>query len=167
MIWFYHVICKVSQNSWSSLLNLISNMFSLSSVLYWFINQSNTGIAYRSDHSPVYLTFQFTEYESGKGTWKFNNRLLLDEEYIKIVALALIIIPLTFSSLIFFNSDSNLEMSSSCVPPFWYKIVSFDSSSNSIFSLSFFLKVEYDMVLPRNLKETLHRKHYSKINFGG
>jgi hypothetical protein len=33
----------------------------------------------------VYLTFQFTEYESGKGTWKFNNRLLLDEEYIKIV----------------------------------------------------------------------------------
>jgi hypothetical protein len=29
--------------------------------------------------------------------------------------------------------------------------VSFDSSSNSIFSLSFFLKVEYDMVLPRSI----------------
>jgi hypothetical protein len=55
---------------------------------------------------------------------------------------------LTFSSLIFSNSDSNSEISSSCVPPFWYKIVSFDSSSNSIFSLSFFLKVEYDMDLP-------------------
>jgi hypothetical protein len=99
----------------------------------------------------VYLTFQFTEHERGKGTWKFNNRLLRDEEYIKIVkdcidevigqyktednekmfdirvllspsmfhlALGLIIIPLTFSSLIFFNSDSNLEISSSGVPPF-------------------------------------------------
>jgi hypothetical protein len=57
----------------------------ISSHLQSFINESNTGIAYRSDHSPVYLTFQFTEYESGKGTWKFNNRLLLDEEYIKII----------------------------------------------------------------------------------
>jgi hypothetical protein len=34
------------------------------------------------------------------------------------LALALVIIPLTFSSLKFFNSDSNLEISSSCVPPF-------------------------------------------------
>jgi hypothetical protein len=42
-------------------------------------------LAYRSDHSPVYLTFQFTEHERGKGTWKFNNCLLRDEEYIKIV----------------------------------------------------------------------------------
>jgi hypothetical protein len=33
----------------------------------------------------VYLTFQFTEHERGKGTWKFNNCLLQDEEYIKIV----------------------------------------------------------------------------------
>ena len=33
----------------------------------------------------MYLTFQFTEHERGKGTWKFNNRLLQDEEYIKIV----------------------------------------------------------------------------------
>jgi hypothetical protein len=29
--------------------------------------------------------------------------------------------------------------------------VSFDSSSNSIFTLSFFLKVEYDMVLPHSI----------------
>ena len=33
----------------------------------------------------MYLTFQFTEPERGKGTWKFNNCLLRDEEYIKIV----------------------------------------------------------------------------------
>ena len=33
----------------------------------------------------MYLTFQFTEHERGKRTWKFNNRLLRDEEYIKIV----------------------------------------------------------------------------------
>jgi uridine kinase len=34
----------------------------------------------------VYLTFQFTEHERDKkGTWKFNNRLLQDVEYIKIL----------------------------------------------------------------------------------
>ena len=59
--------------------------FLISSHLQSFIHESNNGIAYRSDHSPVYLTFQFTEHERGKGTWKFNNRLLQDEEYIKIV----------------------------------------------------------------------------------
>ena len=60
--------------------------FLISSHLQSFIHESNIGIAYRSDHSPVYLTFQFTEHERGKkGTWKFNNRLLQDEEYIKIV----------------------------------------------------------------------------------
>ena len=60
--------------------------FLISSHLQSFINESNTGIAYRSDHSPVYLTFLFTEHDRGKkGTWMFNNRLLQDEEYIKIV----------------------------------------------------------------------------------
>jgi hypothetical protein len=59
--------------------------FLISSHLQSFIHESNNGIAYRSDHSPVYLTFQFTEHERGKGTWKFNNCLLQDEEYIKIV----------------------------------------------------------------------------------
>ena len=58
--------------------------FLISSHLHSFINESNTVIAYRSDHSPVYLTFQLTEHERGKGTWKFNNRLLRDEEYIKL-----------------------------------------------------------------------------------
>jgi hypothetical protein len=50
-----------------------------------FIHESNIGIAYRSDHSPVYLTFQFTEHERcKKRTWMFNNCLLQNEEYIKI-----------------------------------------------------------------------------------
>jgi hypothetical protein len=72
----------------------------------------------------------FTEHDRGKkGTWMFNNRLLQDEEYIKIVkdCIAEVIGQyktednenmLTFSSLIFSNSDSNSEISSSCVPPF-------------------------------------------------
>jgi hypothetical protein len=59
--------------------------FLISSHLQSFIHESNIGIAYRSDHSPVYLTFQLTEHKRGKGTWKFNNCLLRDEEYIKIV----------------------------------------------------------------------------------
>jgi hypothetical protein len=59
--------------------------FLISSHLQSFIHESNIGIAYRSDHSPVYLTFQFTEHETGKGTWKFNNCLSRAEKCIKIV----------------------------------------------------------------------------------
>lgn len=38
--------------------------------------------SYRSDHSPVYLTLQFYNQTKGKGTWKFNNSLLHDKDYV-------------------------------------------------------------------------------------
>ena len=40
---------------------------------------------YRSDHSGVLLKLDFFEQARGKGYWKFNNSLLKDKKYIKIV----------------------------------------------------------------------------------
>ena len=39
----------------------------------------------RSDHSGVLLKLEFFEQARGKGYWKFNNSLLKDRKYIKIV----------------------------------------------------------------------------------
>jgi hypothetical protein len=50
-----------------------------SSNLPTLILESDIGVAHRSDHSPVYL------HVRDKGTWKFNNFLLRNEEYMKIV----------------------------------------------------------------------------------
>jgi hypothetical protein len=59
--------------------------FLISSNLQTLIPESDIGVAYMSDHSPVYLLFQMNEHVRDKGTWKFSNFLLRDEEYIKIV----------------------------------------------------------------------------------
>ena len=40
---------------------------------------------YRTDHSGVILKLDFYEQSRGKGYWKFNNSLLEDKNYIKIV----------------------------------------------------------------------------------
>ena len=59
--------------------------FLISSNLQTLIPESDIGVAYMSDHSPVYLLFQLNEHVRDKGTWKFSNFLLRDEEYIQIV----------------------------------------------------------------------------------
>ena len=41
--------------------------------------------SYRSDHSTVVLSFQINDFKRGNGLWKFNNSLLRDMEYIKVV----------------------------------------------------------------------------------
>ena len=43
------------------------------------------GTKYRSDHAPVYLTFTLSNHIRGPGTWKLNNSLLLDEEFIILI----------------------------------------------------------------------------------
>ena len=40
---------------------------------------------YRSDHSPVIISFKINEFMKGKGLWKFNNSLLHDTDYVKLV----------------------------------------------------------------------------------
>jgi hypothetical protein len=38
-----------------------------------------------ADHSPVSVSFQFHNSERGPGTWKFNNSLLYDPDYVTLV----------------------------------------------------------------------------------
>ena len=46
------------------------------------INHENS---YRSDHSPVVLFCKLNEFKKGKGFWKFNNSLLGDKDYVKLI----------------------------------------------------------------------------------
>lgn len=41
--------------------------------------------SYRSDHSPIVLEIKLNDFKIGKGLWKFNNSLLYDADYVKIV----------------------------------------------------------------------------------
>ena len=59
--------------------------FLFSSDLIQYTKTCSIDTAYRSDHSPVSITINFTNQERGKGNWKFNNSLLRDPEYIQIV----------------------------------------------------------------------------------
>ena len=52
-------------------------------------NTSKIKPGYRSDHSLILIGIQFTNINRGKGTWKFNNSLLLDEEYKRAVKLCI------------------------------------------------------------------------------
>lgn len=49
------------------------------------ICEINIGNSYRSDHSPVILTLKINEFIKGRGLWKFNNSLLQDPEYVKLI----------------------------------------------------------------------------------
>ena len=46
---------------------------------------SGIGVSYKSDHSPVYLTFQFIKQDRGRETWKLSNLLLSDPDYVSVV----------------------------------------------------------------------------------
>jgi hypothetical protein len=43
---------------------------------------SEIGINYRSDHSPACMKLKFINQTRGRGTWKFNNSLLTDNEFV-------------------------------------------------------------------------------------
>ena len=46
---------------------------------------SDIGVSFKSDYSPVYLTFQFIKQDRGRETWKLNNLLLSDPDYVSVV----------------------------------------------------------------------------------
>ena len=56
--------------------------FLISSDFEPFVKKVDIEISYRSDHSPVCLALQFYNQTKGRGTWKFNNSLLHDKEYV-------------------------------------------------------------------------------------
>ena len=59
--------------------------FFISENLYTEVKESNIYTGYRTDHSMLTLTVAFNSFKKGKTFWKFNNSLLKDKEYIKIV----------------------------------------------------------------------------------
>ena len=49
------------------------------------ITECNFDSRYKSDHMPITLAIRLLQDCRGKGTWKFNNDLLLDEDYANMV----------------------------------------------------------------------------------
>ena len=61
------------------------DFFLVSSTFFHNVCEANIDISYRSDHSPVILSFKINDFIKGKGLWKFNNSLLHDPEYVKLI----------------------------------------------------------------------------------
>ena len=59
--------------------------FLISTSLQVFTVNADIGYAYRSDHSPVEISFKYVEQSRGRGSWKFNNSLLYDKEYVQLI----------------------------------------------------------------------------------
>ena len=59
--------------------------FLISSELMAFVEKVNISPGYRSDHSVIELTLSLLDFDKGRGFWKFNNSLLRDDNYIKLV----------------------------------------------------------------------------------
>lgn len=56
--------------------------FLISTDLESLVTLSDIALKYKSDHAPIILKLRFYNQEKGRGTWKFNNSVLLDQSYI-------------------------------------------------------------------------------------
>lgn len=59
--------------------------FLVSEETFQYVSDCEILPGYRTDHSGVLLTLKLQTTDKGRGYWKFNNSLLKDKEYIKIV----------------------------------------------------------------------------------
>ena len=59
--------------------------FLISKAMTDIIDRSNIKSSYRSDHSIIELNISLNTFTQGKGLWKFNNSLLKNEEYLKLI----------------------------------------------------------------------------------
>ena len=74
--------------TWSAYSNLKQarlDYFLLSTDLTGLVESIQTNAGYRTDHSLVVMNMIFTHQERGRGFWKFNNSLLSDPAYVKLV----------------------------------------------------------------------------------
>ena len=56
-----------------------------SSSMIDIIDSCNIKSSYRSDHSPVEIIISLDNFARGRGTWKFNNSLLQNKDYLNLV----------------------------------------------------------------------------------
>ena len=61
------------------------DLFLISHNLYPFVTDTNIISSYRTDHSLISLKFNLTNQQKCNTYWKFNNSLLGDKEYVRIV----------------------------------------------------------------------------------
>ena len=74
--------------TWSAYSNLKQarlDYFLVSTDLAGLVESTQTCAGYRTDHSLVVMNMIFTHQERGRGFWKFNNSLLSDPAYVKLV----------------------------------------------------------------------------------
>ena len=74
--------------TWSAYSNLKQarlDYFLVSTDLAGLVESIQTCAGYRTDHSLVVMNMIFTHQERGRGFWKFNNSLLSDPAYVKLV----------------------------------------------------------------------------------
>ena len=63
------------------------DFFLISQELLALVDKTDIKPGYRTDHSIIELELTFSEFDKGKGFWKFNNNLLRDKEYLDKVKL--------------------------------------------------------------------------------
>ena len=61
------------------------DFFLCSDTLLPYVTNSNISSAIETDHSIVHLSVDFAKFERGRGTWKFNNSLLKDIDYVNLI----------------------------------------------------------------------------------
>ena len=60
--------------------------FLTSSSIQPFLESCHSAQAFRSDHKPILLKVDFKKVARGKGIWKFNNKLLLDNTFLELAS---------------------------------------------------------------------------------
>lgn len=83
----YELINEIKDNSGNFLILevKINEVLITFVALQPYIRNADIGYAYKSDHSSINLTIEFIDQIRGRGSWKFNNSLLYDSEYVSII----------------------------------------------------------------------------------
>lgn len=61
------------------------DFFLISEELFTDIDNSKILPGYRTDHSLIYVSFEFGKFKKGKSYWKFNNSFLKDQHYVSAI----------------------------------------------------------------------------------
>ena len=81
------------------------DFFLISDSLFSSVQDVQIENSYRSDHSPVVLSLKINDFVKGRGLWKFNNSLLHDPEYVKLIKDKLLDVKDQYSVFVY-NRDS-------------------------------------------------------------
>ena len=99
------------------------------------VQYADTDMSYRSDHSPVNLVLQFYNQKKGKGTWKFNNNLLHDKDYVSQIKTCILNTVNQYS----LNTENGEEIQFSINPHIFWEILKCEIRGKTI-SYSSYLK---------------------------